>query len=80
MDNRNKGNHLSLVPDVPGLPVKDKTPQVAAISGPTPYSTFMLKGIQTMHNMYAGTVDPVTVQERRVRNKAARKARRLNRK
>lgn len=39
----------------------------------------LLGGLQR-HEVYGGTVDGTTVTERRARNKAARKARRVNRK
>lgn len=39
----------------------------------------MLLGLQRLPSMYGGTVDHHTVAHRRKRNKAARKARRTNR-
>jgi len=39
-----------------------------------------LRAIQQMKVIYSGTVDPVTKQERRAKNKQARKSRRINRK
>ncbi|MBV6758386.1 hypothetical protein [Rhodococcus opacus] len=45
----------------------------------TGYALANLLGLQYGRHIYAGTVDPVTVQERRAANRRARKARRLNR-
>jgi hypothetical protein len=39
----------------------------------------LFRGIQQMRHMYAGTVPPAVKAQRRKKNKAARKARRLNR-
>ena len=47
-------------------------------SGPSRYSLGILGGLQG-RAIYAGTVDPVTVAERRARNKRARAARRKTR-
>lgn len=46
---------------------------------PTKYSLTMLAALNGKRHIYAGTVDPVTVAERRAANKRARKARRVNR-
>lgn len=43
-----------------------------------PYELMILRALQN-RPLYQGTVDPVTVQERRVKNRAARKARRVMR-
>lgn len=40
----------------------------------------LLVALQQQSHIYAGTVDPVTIAERRRRNKQARKSRRINRK
>lgn len=45
---------------------------------PTKYDTAILGGLQRMQ-LYAGTVPPAVVAERRRKNKAARASRRLNR-
>lgn len=45
---------------------------------PTPYERSLLYAMGEKP-MYGGTVDPVVVDERRRRNRAARKARRINR-
>ncbi|MCZ1075057.1 hypothetical protein [Rhodococcus sp. A5(2022)] len=45
----------------------------------TEYARDILSGLQGKH-IYEGTVDPVTIAERRARNKAARRSRRINRK
>lgn len=39
----------------------------------------LLRALQSKH-VYGGTVDSVTKQERRTKNKVARKSRRINRK
>lgn len=46
---------------------------------PTEYELAILHGLQRQPHVYQGTVDPVTVAERRRRNKAARRSRRMNR-
>jgi hypothetical protein len=47
---------------------------------PSPVSTGALLLLnRSGKHIYGGTVDPVTVRERRVKNKAARKSRRINR-
>lgn len=43
-----------------------------------PFPLSILRGLQ-YKTIYQGTVDPVTVQERRAANRRARKARRINR-
>lgn len=43
------------------------------------YAGDILLGLQTHSHIYGGTVDPVTVADRRRRNKAARRSRRINR-
>lgn len=45
----------------------------------TEYARAILAGLQGKP-IYEGTVDPVTVAERRARNKSARRSRRINRK
>lgn len=45
---------------------------------PTEYELAILTGLQRKP-MYAGTVPAIEVDRRRVRNRAARRARRLNR-
>ena len=47
--------------------------------GPGELEEMILGGLQHLPHMYQGTVDPVTVAERRAANKRARKARRRNR-
>lgn len=47
--------------------------------GDTPQRFGMLMALQGMPHVYAGTVDPATVAQRRRRNKAARLSRRINR-
>lgn len=44
---------------------------------PNDYERAILAGLQ-LKATYQGTVDPVTVAERRARNKRARKSRRIN--
>lgn len=44
----------------------------------TPYARAILYGLQSKH-VYQGTVDPDEVQRRRVKNRAARKARKITR-
>lgn len=44
----------------------------------TEYERAILAGLQHKP-VYQGTVDPVTVQERRARNRVARRSRRINR-
>lgn len=44
----------------------------------TPYARAILWGLQRK-NVYQGTVDPAEVQRRRVKNRAARKARKITR-
>lgn len=46
--------------------------------GPTGYQLMILGALQRKQT-YSGTVDPVTVAERRIRNRVARKTRRINR-
>ncbi len=48
-------------------------------SGPDPYSLTILSALQNKP-MYQGTVDKATVQKRRAKNKAARRARSAARK
>lgn len=48
-----------------------------AIAEPTSYEKAILFGLQ-FKPMYAGTVDPVTVTERRAKNRDARRARHGN--
>lgn len=45
---------------------------------PMAYAMMILKGLQHKP-MYQGTADPVTVAERRAKNKVARKSRKANR-
>lgn len=45
----------------------------------TGYALSILLGLQTGHHIYGGTVPEDTVRRRRVRNKAARAARRVTR-
>lgn len=45
----------------------------------TDYARAILAGLQSKP-IYEGTVDPVTIAERRARNKVARRSRRINRK
>lgn len=52
----------------------------APLREPTDYERAILAGLQRLPHVYQGTVDPVTVSERRRRNKAARRSRRINRK
>lgn len=40
----------------------------------------ILLALKNLPHIYPGTVDPVTKQERRVKNRVARKSRRINRK
>lgn len=54
-----------------GTPLRDREP--------TEYELATLRGLQQLPHVYQGTVDPVTVAERRRRNKAARRSRRVNR-
>lgn len=49
-----------------------------ATDGPSKYSLAILGGLQHK-SVYQGTVDPVTVAERRARNRRARVARRMTR-
>lgn len=44
---------------------------------PMPSGVQMLQALQSKH-MYGGTVDPVTIAERRAKNKKARKQRKVN--
>lgn len=44
--------------------------------GPGQLEEMILAGLQHLPHVYQGTVDPVTVAERRARNRRARKARR----
>lgn len=46
---------------------------------PFAYGNMILAGPQHKSHVYQGTVDPVTVSERRARNRVARKSRRINR-
>jgi hypothetical protein len=48
-------------------------------SGPSSYELAILSGLQRKQ-VYGGTVDPVTVSERRAANRRARANRRINRK
>lgn len=48
-----------------------------SIAEPTSYERAILFGLQ-FKPMYAGTIDPVTVAERRAKNRNARRARRGN--
>lgn len=50
-----------------------------ALREPTGYDMAILKGLQLKRHVYQGTVDPVTVAQRRRRNKVARRSRRVNR-
>lgn len=45
---------------------------------PTRFEKAVLRGLQFKH-VYAGTVPPAVVAERRARNRAARRSRRINR-
>lgn len=67
--------------------IDDPTPQdvLDTIYAPQPlrepseYERAILAGLQRQTHVYQGNVDPVTIAERRARNKAARIARRVNR-
>ncbi|MFD3594368.1 hypothetical protein ACFWU5_16715 [Nocardia sp. NPDC058640] len=58
------------------LPARSTT--IATDPFDTPYARAILFGLQRKH-VYQGTVDPAEVQRRRVRNRAARKARKITR-
>lgn len=45
---------------------------------PTAYELAILRGLQQLPHVYQGTVDPVTVAERRAANRRARRQRRGN--
>ena len=49
------------------------------MEGPTPTSLAVLGALQHKSSLYGGTVSAATIRSNRVKNKAARKARRLNR-
>lgn len=46
---------------------------------PKSYATMILRGLQRLPHIYSGSVDNTVVQERRTKNRAARKSRRINR-
>ncbi|GAB2906777.1 hypothetical protein GCM10027047_01250 [Rhodococcus aerolatus] len=57
---------------------QDDLSRPAAVRPPTAYERMILAGLQA-RQVYGGTVDPVTVAERRARNRVARASRRINR-
>lgn len=62
------------------LPPKEVPKSVADLTVANPMSVGMLlKGIQKMQNIYAGTVEPHVIAQRRAKNKVARKSRKINR-
>lgn len=64
--------------DVVGAQSAAGTPLSKRLDEPTPYERAILGGM-ARKPMYGGTVEPWRVDERRRRNRAARKARRTNR-
>lgn len=56
------------------------TPTLSGLEGPAPTERGILYGLQRQAHVYAGTVPVGEIRNRRIKNRAARKARRLNRK
>lgn len=61
---------------------RDQVIKPGGLSGaaePTDYARAVLVGLQSQAHIYAGTVPPEVIAERRRRNRQARKSRRINR-
>lgn len=83
LEDKERAEHPAAPPTAldpePQAPVGSKISGLESLREPTAYERAILSGM-ALRPMYGGTVDPETVRHRRRRNKAARIARRINRK